>query len=51
VQIFATDIDHQAIAMARRGVYPEGIAATVSADRLSRFFTRDNASYRIDKTI
>jgi two-component system CheB/CheR fusion protein len=52
VQIFATDIDRQATDQARTGVFPPSIAADVSADRLTRFFTLDSAgSYRIHKTI
>jgi len=41
VQIFATDIDSQAIDVARAGVYPAGIAADVTPDRLERFFSKD----------
>jgi len=37
-QIFATDIDSEAIAMARAGQYPAGIASAVSPARLARFF-------------
>lgn len=51
VQIFATDLDGQAIETARRGVYPEGIAADISAERLGRFFTKEDGSYRIDRAI
>ncbi len=53
VQIFATDIDNQAIAVARAGIYPASITADISADRLSRFFTAEpsGTSYRIHKTI
>ncbi len=53
VQVFATDIDAQAIAQARAGVYPASIAADVSADRLTHFFTQepDNGAYRIRKAI
>ena len=40
VQIFATDIDADAIAIARVGIYPESIAADVNADRLRRFFLK-----------
>ncbi|CAB1061908.1 Multidomain signal transduction protein including CheB-like methylesterase, CheR-like methyltransferase and BaeS-like histidine kinase [Olavius sp. associated proteobacterium Delta 1] len=51
IQIFATDIDSNAIDTARAGGYPESIAADVSADRLKRFFTlRDNV-YRVRKDI
>jgi two-component system, chemotaxis family, CheB/CheR fusion protein len=52
-QIFATDIDANAIAEARGGVYPSSIATDVSPERLARFFTsvpgRD--TYRVRKSI
>jgi two-component system, chemotaxis family, CheB/CheR fusion protein len=50
VQIFATDIDDQSVEKARNAVYPATIAADVSPERLSRFFTReDNDFFRIKK--
>ena len=51
VQIFATDLDSQAIEVGRQGIYPVGIAADVAADRLSRFFTREETSYHVVKAI
>ncbi|MDD4927798.1 MAG: chemotaxis protein CheB [Gallionella sp.] len=53
VQVFATDIDSRAIAIARAGVYPASIAADLSAARLARFFTAgpDGSTYRIHKSI
>ena len=53
VQIFATDIDSQAIATARAGIYPAGIAADLSPERLARFFTAEPGSraYRVHKGI
>jgi two-component system CheB/CheR fusion protein len=51
VQVFATDIDSEAIETARAGVYPDGIAADISAERLSRFFTQQNSAYHVNKTI
>ncbi len=53
VQIFATDIDRQAIATARAGIYPASIAADVSPERLARFFVAepDGSAYRIHKSI
>jgi two-component system CheB/CheR fusion protein len=51
VQIFATDLDDQAITVARMGQYPEGIAADVSAERLARFFIKDDNVYRVRKDI
>lgn len=40
IQIFATDIDSQAMATARNGVYPASINADVIPERLARFFFR-----------
>ncbi|MGH8231961.1 MAG: CheR family methyltransferase, partial [Steroidobacteraceae bacterium] len=51
IQIFATDIADTAITHARAGVYPESIAADVSAERLRRFFMHSDGGYRISKTI
>ena len=53
VQVFATDIDSRAIARARIGLYPVGIAADISATRLTRFFTTepDGSGYRVHKHI
>jgi two-component system CheB/CheR fusion protein len=53
VQIFATDIDSRSIAAARIGLYPASIAADISPERLSRFFTADpdGSAYRIHKYI
>jgi two-component system CheB/CheR fusion protein len=52
-QVFATDIDGRAIAVARAGVYPAAIAADISDARLARFFTpaAEGGSYRFNKTI
>ena len=53
VQVFATDIDSQAIATARTGLFPASIAADLSPERLARFFTAeaDGSAYRIHKGI
>ena len=53
VQLFATDIDRQAIEAARAGVYPAGIAVDVSPARLARFFTPEPGAlaYRVNKSI
>ena len=52
-QVFATDIDSQAIAVARAGLYPASIAADVSPQRLARFFSAeaDGNTLRIHKNI
>ena len=51
VQVFATDIDSQAIATARAGRYPASIATDLSVQRLAHFFTAeaDGNAYRIHK--
>jgi PAS domain S-box-containing protein len=51
VQIFATDLDRDAIEKARQGLYPANIAADVSAERLRRFFVQEERGYRIRKDI
>jgi two-component system CheB/CheR fusion protein len=51
LQIFATDLDIDSIAFARRGVYPSNITSDVSPDRLSRFFTVDTEGYRVNTMI
>jgi two-component system, chemotaxis family, CheB/CheR fusion protein len=47
LQIFASDVDPDAVATARDGLYPDTIAADVSAARLARFFSKDDHGYRI----
>ncbi|OYV70404.1 MAG: histidine kinase [Acidiphilium sp. 21-60-14] len=47
VQIFASDVDQDAIAQARAGLYKATIEAEVSAERRERFFTREDQNYRI----
>ena len=53
VQIFATDIDARAIALARVGVYPASMTADISPERLARFFAAepDGSAFRIHKGI
>ena len=51
VQIFASDLDSRAIEMARIGLYPIGIAGDIAPERLQRFFTKEDGSYRVKKEI
>ena len=51
IQIFATDIDQDAIDKARRGIYPAGIAGDVSPERLERYFDENDGGYRIKKEV
>lgn len=51
-QVFATDIDEDAIGFARLGMYPEGIASDLDAERLRRFFVQvEDGRYRVKKQI
>ena len=47
LQVFASDVDPGAIVTAREGLYALDIASTVTADRLSRCFVKDDAGYRV----
>lgn len=47
LQVFASDIDSDAIAKAREGLYPEMIEADVTPARLARFFTKEGHGYRV----
>ncbi len=51
VQVFATDIDEEALTFARGGHYPDGIAVDVPAERLARDFQKEAHGYRIHKAI
>ncbi len=51
IQIFATDLDVDAIETARQGIYPMSIAADVSPARLQRFFHEDGEQYRVNKRL
>jgi len=51
LQIFATDLNRDAVDKARQGIYAAGIKADVSAERLDRFFTKENRGYRVRKEI
>ena len=51
VQIFGTDIDGDAIDMARAGLYPASIVADVTPERLKRFFVAEGGAFRIKKEI
>lgn len=51
VQIFATDIDDRALAVARAARYPEPLLDCVSPERRARFFLPDGGSYIIAKDV
>ncbi len=47
LQVFASDVDPDAVASAREGLYPETIEAEVPPQRLARFFTKEDRGYRV----
>ncbi|MEO5968144.1 MAG: chemotaxis protein CheB [Ferruginibacter sp.] len=51
VKIFATDIDTVALIHARNGIFKSDILKYVSAERLERFFTKENKNYRVNSVI
>ncbi len=46
LQVFASDVDVEAITLARDGAYPSAIEEVVSPERLARFFVREDAAWR-----
>ena len=48
IQVFATDVDEDALAFGRKGVYPKAIEADVPPERLDRFFKPDGDFYQIN---
>jgi two-component system CheB/CheR fusion protein len=51
LQMFATDVDADAVAVAREGFYPPTIEADVSPERLARFFVRKDKGYRATREL
>ncbi len=51
LQIFATDIDGDAVEVARQGLYSDIIAADLLPGYAERFFTREDGSLRVKKEI
>jgi two-component system CheB/CheR fusion protein len=51
VQVFASDLHDGMLKKAREGVYPESIQTSVSPQRLSRFFRKDDSHYHIHRAV
>lgn len=51
LQIFATDIDSDAIEIARKGIFSEKIVADVSPERLHKFFAKTEEGFRVNTSI
>ncbi|KAF0197778.1 MAG: Uncharacterized protein FD166_1678 [Bacteroidetes bacterium] len=51
LQVFATDIDSDAIEIARRGFFNHNIISDVLPERISQFFVKDENGFRINNSI
>ena len=51
VRIFATDIDHEATAFARRGVYPPAALKHLPAGVLAKYFVKTEGRYEVAKRL
>src|SRR5262252_9685626 len=51
IQIFGSDLDARALAVAREGRYPASIEADVSEERLRRFFVKEGDHYRVRQEV
>ena len=51
VQVFASDIDEQALTVARAGKYPVNITADVPAQHLRQFFNKKDQFYQVGKKL
>lgn len=51
ISIFASDLDKEAVAIARSGIFSENSLTTVSKDRIARFFVRTENGFQMRKEI
>jgi two-component system, chemotaxis family, CheB/CheR fusion protein len=51
LQVFASDLDDNALAVAREGRYPVAIETDMTEERLRRFFTREGDHYRVTREL
>ncbi|MEZ4674744.1 MAG: PAS domain S-box protein [Caldilineaceae bacterium] len=51
LQVFATDLDEEAIAFARQGLYPTSVAKEIAPHRLERFFVQEDDGYQVKPEI
>ena len=51
LQVFASDIDREALHYAREATYSQSIAADVPDERLTRFFTKKDGTYKVAKQV
>jgi two-component system CheB/CheR fusion protein len=51
VKIYATDTADKSLGLARAGIFPGGIEANLTPERLERFFDKDEHTFRVKKEI
>jgi two-component system, chemotaxis family, CheB/CheR fusion protein len=51
LRVYATDVSHEALAIARRGCYPSAIASDIAPERLRRFFSRTGESHCVSEQL
>ena len=51
VRIFATDLDEDAIAFARRGLYPAAALGELAPETVERYFSEVNGAYEVRKAV
>lgn len=51
IQVFGSDLDEQALRIAREGRYPSTIESDLSEERLRRFFQREGDHYRVRREL
>jgi two-component system CheB/CheR fusion protein len=51
IQVFGTEIDENAIQLARKGVYPDSIAVDVPQRYLKQFFIKEGNTFRVKNEI
>jgi two-component system CheB/CheR fusion protein len=52
VRIFATDVDEDAVAFARHGIYPASALSGLSEEKIGRYFDRlDDGRYQVKKLV
>ncbi|WP_429815934.1 chemotaxis protein CheB [Ensifer sp. B1-9] len=51
IQVFGSDLDDRALAIAREGRYPVTIESDLSEERLRRFFQREGEHYRVRREL
>ncbi len=51
IRVFATDVDTEAVAFARRGIYPPSALVGLSEELIGRYFTKDEHGYQVRKRV